>query len=895
MIYDAIIIGGALSGSRTAELLAKKGHKVLLIEEHSYIGEPCKCTGLASWRTPDMVKLPKEIIVNRVDMANFYAPDGNFFTLKSKKQIYVLDRPGLDRFLFNSAVEAGADARTSETFERFWYNNGMVSIKTNKGTYDAKILVGADGGNSLVAKQANLEMPKNFFSGLQTTAEGDFENVELWFGSKLCPKFFGWIVPENEHTARVGIAAEKNPNLYYQNFLRKRVKSFRNPNVAGVIRFGVMKDTASDRILLVGDAACQMKPLSISGDEAVIVRVNNFIRNEKIEEVVNFAPFKAQKLIGYGNEYNVFNLNGKVHTFSMTKDADKVAFYEVKNVLSHKLEESLYEIITEKGYRIKTTGSHSVIVMNSSGIVSKEVSKLDKDKDYLLCTLDVPNNETLTKINLIELIMQEAPELVPNVRVRGGKKLIYSKRSDIPLKLRSAYWDNDSIPLKLFLDKSIVPDDVKITFEPAKKSVKIPNLIEVTPEFCRLLGYYAAEGSCHDERDIAMAFGGNDKKLGYVDDFLECIKKVFSIDTVKVRSNKNPLTGEINGYSFSFGGYLLTRIFSKVFKCGKDAHSKQVPFIIFNVKNEIKKEFLKGYLRGDGSIRIRMKGNRRNWSADIGAKSVSRKLIDDLTFLSLQLELLPSIEEFESKERILFGKNIKKSKGYKISFSSKSDLSILSGVFLHKKKLLLTYLGKITSRSVVNLPRKVLPDYLLKMFSKAMHDEYGSYSAYHSFDYFRLEKVLKKVGINNATINLIKNLVRNKILVAPIKEIRREDTNNAEVYDLEVPETNTFIGGIGPIVLHNSGGGITYGLVGAQFAADACNKALEENKFSYRFFKEEYDERWKERLSSGIKKGLFYRNLLFNMSDSHINVAFKLISTFGYRFLERLDFDLLLS
>ena len=264
-MYDVAVIGGALSGSRTAELLARKGHKVLLIEEHSDIGEPCKCTGLVSWRTPDMVKLPKEIIVNRVDMANFYAPDGNFFTLKSKKQIYVLDRPGLDRFLFNSALEAGADVRTSETFERFWYNNGMVSIKTNKGTYDAKILVGADGGNSAVAKQANLEMPKNFFSGLQTTAEGDFENVELWFGGKLCPKFFGWIVPENEQVARVGIAAEKNPNLYYQNFLRKRVKSFSNPNVAGIIRFGLMKDTVSDRILLVGDAACQMKPISGGG------------------------------------------------------------------------------------------------------------------------------------------------------------------------------------------------------------------------------------------------------------------------------------------------------------------------------------------------------------------------------------------------------------------------------------------------------------------------------------------------------------------------------------------------------------------------------------------------------------------------------------------------------
>ena len=265
MLYDVAVIGGALSGGRTAELLAKKGHKVLLIEEHSDIGEPCKCTGLVSWRTPEMLNLPKDLIVNTVDRANFHAPDGSYFTLKSKKSVFVLDRPGLDRFLFNSAVDAGVYARISETFERFWYNNGAVSIKTNRGTYDAKMIVGADGGNSKVAKQANIEMPKTVFSGLQTTAEGDFENVELWFGSRLCPKFFGWIVPENGSVARVGIAAEKNPNLFYQQFLRQRVNSMVNPNVAGIIRFGLMNDTVSDRVVLVGDAACQMKPISGGG------------------------------------------------------------------------------------------------------------------------------------------------------------------------------------------------------------------------------------------------------------------------------------------------------------------------------------------------------------------------------------------------------------------------------------------------------------------------------------------------------------------------------------------------------------------------------------------------------------------------------------------------------
>ncbi len=264
-MYDVAIVGGALSGSRTAELLAEKGHKVLLIEEHSNIGHPCKCTGLVSWRTPEMLNLPKELVVNVVDKADFHSPNNTFFTLRTSKPTYVLDRPGLDKFLFDSAIDAGATVKTSEIFEKFWYNNGGVKVQTNNGIYDAKMIIGADGGNSQVAKQANIEMPNNFFSGLQTTVEGEFNNVELWFGNKLVPKFFGWVVPEGNGTARIGIAAEKNPNQYYQQFLRKRISKVTNPDVAGIIRFGLMKHTCSDRVLLVGDAACQMKPISGGG------------------------------------------------------------------------------------------------------------------------------------------------------------------------------------------------------------------------------------------------------------------------------------------------------------------------------------------------------------------------------------------------------------------------------------------------------------------------------------------------------------------------------------------------------------------------------------------------------------------------------------------------------
>lgn len=266
-MYDAIIVGGALSGSRTAELLARKGRNVLLLEEHEKIGLPCKCTGLVSWRTPEILKnLPKQLIVNKLEKGKFHASDGTSFILKSKTPAYVLDRTGLDRFLFNEAIKAGAETRT-ERFEGLRYDNNHIEVKTNRGIYETKVLIGADGANSTVAQKANIPMPKNIFVGLQTTVSGNFEQLaELWFGKKVAPNFFAWVVPENEEVARIGVGASVSPKPYYEKFLETRLghNGFK-PDVAGAMRFGIMKDTVADNVMLVGDAACQVKPFSGGG------------------------------------------------------------------------------------------------------------------------------------------------------------------------------------------------------------------------------------------------------------------------------------------------------------------------------------------------------------------------------------------------------------------------------------------------------------------------------------------------------------------------------------------------------------------------------------------------------------------------------------------------------
>jgi digeranylgeranylglycerophospholipid reductase len=264
--YDVAVIGASVAGSRIANLVSKKGYNVLLIEEHKNIGLPLQCTGLVSFRLLELLpNLPKSVIINKVKSARFFSPNGNCLELKPKYPVYVIDRTALDRFLFNRAKN-NVETRIGEKFESFRQMKDCVKIKTNKGIYASKILIGADGSNSTVRKQMKIEQKKSLL-GLQTRIKGGFDpdSVELWFGSKICPDFFAWVVPENENIARIGLATNKNLVKFYNNFLKKRIGYVKRPDVAGRISYGLIDRTSEDRIMIAGDAAFQVKPFSGGG------------------------------------------------------------------------------------------------------------------------------------------------------------------------------------------------------------------------------------------------------------------------------------------------------------------------------------------------------------------------------------------------------------------------------------------------------------------------------------------------------------------------------------------------------------------------------------------------------------------------------------------------------
>jgi len=259
--YDLIIVGSGPAGCRTAEIVAREGYKVLVIEEHSEVGIPTQCTGFVSKKIGDV---PEEIIVNRIAKAKFIS-DGKSFEVRAKEPMQLMDRHAFDVFRSDLAKSAGAELQFNTRF--IGYENHKVI--TTKGIFETEMIVGADGPNSTVAKIFGIKPPENQLFLVQVRAKGNFDSdvAELHFGSDIAPGNFAWVVPENKSIARVGLMTAAHPGNYFEEFLKQRLgnKIEFSDRLGDVIRYGLIEKSVGDGMMLVGDAASQVKPFSAGG------------------------------------------------------------------------------------------------------------------------------------------------------------------------------------------------------------------------------------------------------------------------------------------------------------------------------------------------------------------------------------------------------------------------------------------------------------------------------------------------------------------------------------------------------------------------------------------------------------------------------------------------------
>ncbi|HEX2270143.1 MAG TPA: FAD-dependent oxidoreductase, partial [Pyrinomonadaceae bacterium] len=158
--FDALIIGAGPAGSFAAEFLAKAGARVALFDGRPE-GTPKACGGgvtakaLKAW--PQLL----DAAGRTIDELDLYSPSGKKLHLQLDEPFAIYSRVAFDSYLRNRARDAGAQivsekisARKTKRIATGW------SLKNdNGGEWTGRMLVGADGANSGIAKKLAGPLP----------------------------------------------------------------------------------------------------------------------------------------------------------------------------------------------------------------------------------------------------------------------------------------------------------------------------------------------------------------------------------------------------------------------------------------------------------------------------------------------------------------------------------------------------------------------------------------------------------------------------------------------------------------------------------------------------------------------------------------------------------------
>jgi len=320
--YDVVVVGSGPAGSVTARFAAESGAKVLIIERRQEVGVPVLCGEGISKQVDDFKVLKgRRWIANNMDGARIFSPDGTMVKLSAEmagnETGYVLYRDIFDQELARGAARAGANLMLNTCAVDLLKENGKIKgVKARHFDEDidikADVVVGADGVESRVGRWAGMKTTLKP-SDLEICAQYTLTNVDVereycdfYLGKKIAPGGYVWIFPKGNDVANVGIgilASLSTPGLptkLLDKFISSHPELKKGEPVrflAGAVSVSEPYESVRDNLLLVGDAARQVDPITGGGLMASIEAGK--IAGETIGRAVEMEKFDKEMLSAY--------------------------------------------------------------------------------------------------------------------------------------------------------------------------------------------------------------------------------------------------------------------------------------------------------------------------------------------------------------------------------------------------------------------------------------------------------------------------------------------------------------------------------------------------------------------------------------------------------------------
>lgn len=297
--FDVLVIGSGPAGATTARVAAERGLRVLLIDKKQELGAPIQCSGAVSSHALGDVGIQPddEFVSTAIYGFKVYNAQGSASTVDYRKLKpaeyesaplgYVVDRRRFDRYLMTLAERAGVEVwLKTEALGYTPQKNGTAEVYLKQFGQSlevcGKVIVGADGLQSRVGKWAGLRTHiklNELASCLQLVVDRVETDglLEIITGHEWAPGGYAWIFPKGHGYAEVGLGVirtltDKDARWHLEHFIRNsfladRLKNARTLEVqgGGVPLAAPLKKQYADHVILVGDAARQVNPITGGG------------------------------------------------------------------------------------------------------------------------------------------------------------------------------------------------------------------------------------------------------------------------------------------------------------------------------------------------------------------------------------------------------------------------------------------------------------------------------------------------------------------------------------------------------------------------------------------------------------------------------------------------------
>ncbi len=215
-MYDAIVVGARCAGSPTAMLLARNGHRVLVVDRATFPSD----TLSTHFMTPDGVERLREWgLLDRVLATGCPQLHGTQRTLQgmtlpadpNDPLTIAPRRTVLDKILVDAAREAGAEVREGASVDALIVEDGVVQgirAHTGDSTFEerARVVIGADGRQSFVARHAGAAeynvvqgSTAGYYAYFAGMPQGSYAELYLGGGQAM------FVFPTNDGEACLGV------------------------------------------------------------------------------------------------------------------------------------------------------------------------------------------------------------------------------------------------------------------------------------------------------------------------------------------------------------------------------------------------------------------------------------------------------------------------------------------------------------------------------------------------------------------------------------------------------------------------------------------------------------------------------------------------------------------